>query len=163
MEVKIRTEQRLHKLGFQLPPTPEPAAAYVPAVWAGELIYVSGQTPKDGNTLLYKGKVGQDLSVDEGSKAAQICILRCLSAVKSLIGDLDLIGEIVKVIGYVNCAEDFTQHSQVLHGASNLLLDVFQTSGQHAQSAIGVNSLPGNAALEVELIVKIVENNQHKS
>lgn len=148
-------ENRLKELKISLPMPPEPGAIYVPAVMSGEYIYVSGQTPKDGVNLVYKGKLGRDLSTLEGYEASKICILRSISAVKDIILDLDRIEKIVKLTGFVNSCEDFTEQSTVINGASELLEKIFGEIGKHARSAIGVNSLPGNAAVEIELIVKI--------
>lgn len=150
----MQIEKRLEELNIQLPPTPEPAAVYIPAVEAGELIFVSGQTPKDGNTLVYKGKVGSELSVEDGYAASRICILRCLSALQSILGDLDRVARIVKLTGYVNCPDTFTQHPLVINGASDLLEQIFGERGKHARVAVGVSSLPGNAAVEIELIAQ---------
>lgn len=151
----MQIEKKLEELNIQLPPTPEPAAVYIPAVLVGDLVFVSGQTPKDGNTLVYKGKIGQEVSLEEGYAAARICILRCLSALKSIVGDLDKVERIVKLTGYVNCIDTFTAHPQVINGASDLLEQVFGEKGRHARAAVGVNSLPGHAAVEIELIAQV--------
>lgn len=148
-------ENRLKELKISIPLPPKPGAIYVPAVKSGEYIYVSGQTPKEGVNLVYKGKLGRDLSTIEGYEASKLCILRSISALKDIILDLDRIEKIVKLTGFVNSCEDFTEQSLVIDGASELLEQIFGESGKHARSAIGVNSLPGNAAVEIELIVKI--------
>ncbi len=148
-------ENRLKELKISLPSPPKPGAIYVPAVQSGEYVYVSGQTPKDGVKLLYKGKLGRDLSTIEGYEASKICVLRSISAIKDIIFDLDKVEKIVKLTGFVNSSEDFTEQSIVINGASELLEQIFGEAGKHARSAIGVNSLPGNAAVEIELIVKI--------
>ncbi len=146
----------IEKLGYKLPQAPKPAAVYVPAVRVGDIVYVSGQTPKEGNELLYKGKLGKDFTVDEGYEAARICILRALSAVEAEIGNLDKIKRIVKLTGYVNSTDDFEEQSKVINGASELLEEIFGEKGKHARVAVGTNSLPGNAAVEIELIVQVV-------
>ncbi|MCT4620258.1 MAG: RidA family protein [Marinisporobacter sp.] len=151
----MEIEKRLEILKIKLPPCPEPAAVYVPAVLSEQFIFVAGQTPKNGKELLYKGKVGRDLSTEDGYEAAKICILRAISAIKYYVGDLDKIEGIVKLTGYVNCCEDFEKHSLVINGASELLEKIFGEKGKHARVAIGTNSLPGNAAVEIELIGKI--------
>ncbi len=148
-------EIRLEKLSIKLPPCPEPAASYVPAVLSENLVFVSGQTPKDGTDLIFKGKIGRDLSLEEGKQASEICVLRSLSAIKSIIKDLDKIKKIVKVTGYINSDDDFTKHSTVLDGASELLEKIFGEKGKHARVAIGTNSLPGEAPIEIEMIVEI--------
>lgn len=151
----MRIEDRLKELDINLPECPQPAAVYVPATISDNLVFVAGQTPKDGKTLLYKGKLGKDLTIDEGYSAAQVCILRGISAVKSLIGDLDRVEQILKITGYVNCTDEFDKQSIVINGASELVEKIFGDRGKHARVAIGTNSLPGNAAVEVELIVKV--------
>ncbi|MEA3422431.1 MAG: RidA family protein [Bacillota bacterium] len=145
----------IEKFGYKLPKAPEPAAVYVPAVRVGDIIYVSGQTPKDGNELLFKGKLGKDFTLEEGYEASKVCILRSLSVVEAEIGNLDKIKRIVKLTGYVNSTDDFTDHSKVINGASELLEEVFGEKGRHARVAVGTNSLPGNAAVEIELIVQV--------
>jgi enamine deaminase RidA (YjgF/YER057c/UK114 family) len=151
-------ENRIEELKINIPLPPKPGAIYVAAVKCDDYIYVSGQTPKDGAHLLYKGKLGRDITTKEGYEASKICILRSISAIKDIILDLDQIERIVKVTGFVNSSEDFTEQSLVIDGASELLEQIFGEAGKHARSAIGVNSLPGNAAVEIELIVKIKSN-----
>ncbi len=148
-------EKRIESMGYHLPPMPKPAARYVPAVRTGNLIFVSGQTPKVGDKLLYAGKLGLDLSAAEGYEAAKICALRMLSVLKSEIGELDRIKRIVKLTGYVNSAPDFTRQSKVIDGASELLEVIFGEIGLHARVAVGTNALPGNAAVEIEMIVEV--------
>ncbi len=145
----------IEKYGYKLPKAPDPAAVYVPTVRVGDIIYVSGQTPKEGNELLYKGKLGKEFTKDEGYEAAKICILRSLSAVEAEIGNLDKIKRIVKLTGYVNSTDDFEEQSKVINGASNVLEEIFGEKGRHARVAVGTNSLPGNAAVEIELIVQV--------
>lgn len=150
-------ENRLKELNIELPLLPEPAAIYVPAVMSGEFIFVSGQTPKDGVKLVYKGKLGRDLTTAEGYEAAKLCVLRSISAIKDIVIDLDRIEKIVKLTGFVNSCDEFTEQSTVINGASELLEKIFGEVGKHARSSIGVNALPGNASVEIELIVKIKE------
>ncbi|OPL08696.1 MAG: hypothetical protein AVO33_08950 [delta proteobacterium ML8_F1] len=148
-------EKRIESMGYHLPPMPAPAARYLPAARTGNLIFISGQTPKVGDKLVYAGKLGQDLSAAEGYEASKICILRVLSALKAEVGDLDQVIRIVKLTGYVNSAPDFTKQSKVIDGASELLEVVFGEQGRHARVAVGTNALPGNAAVEIELIVEV--------
>lgn len=148
-------EERLKEMQIELPPCPTPVAAYVPGVVASGFVFASGQTPIEGDELVYKGKVGSDLSVREGYQAAKICAVRCLSELKAVVGDLDRIEQIVKVNGYVNSTGNFGEQPMVINGASELLEKVFGERGKHARAAIGVSTLPGNAAVEVELIAKI--------
>ena len=151
----MKIEKRLEELNIKLPECPKPAAIYVPAVLSDQFIFVSGQTPKDGSTLLYKGKLGRDLTVEEGYEASKVCVLRCISALKSIVGDLDNIESIVKLTGYVNSSDDFYEQSLVINGASELIEEIFGDEGKHARVAVGTNVLPGNAAVEIEIIAKI--------
>jgi len=151
----MNISKRLEELEIELPPCPKPRAAYVSAVLSEEFIFVSGQTPKRGDKLIYKGKIGRDLSVQEGYEAAKICALNCLGAIKELAGDLDNIEKIVQVTGYVNCIEEFENHSKVLDGVSELLVEIFGSKGKHARVAVGVSSLSGNAPVEIEMIVRV--------
>ena len=148
-------EAKLKEMGIELPPAPKPLAAYVPAVQAGEFVYSSGQIPLASGELKYKGKVGSDLSEAQGYEAAKLCAINCLSAVKTLIGSLDKIEKIVKVTGFVNSAPGFSAQPKVVNGASELLGGVFGDMGKHARSAVGVSELPIDAAVEVEIIVKL--------
>ena len=148
-------EAKLKEMGIVLPSVPKPLASYVPAVQTGETIYTSGQIPFVDGELMYKGKVGDQLSEQEGYQAAKICAINCLSAIKGLIGSLDNIERVVKVTGFVNSAQGFTNQPKVINGASDLLGEVFGEIGQHARSAVGVSELPLGAAVEIEMVVKI--------
>lgn len=148
-------EKRLGELGVNLLEPPAPAAQYVPAVVCGEFVFVAGQTPKEGTKLVYKGKVGRDLTLEEGADAARICAIRAISAIKGAIGSLDRVERIVQLTGYVNCGEEFEKHSLVVNGASDLLEKVFGQKGRHSRVSVGVNSLPGGAAVELQLTAKI--------
>jgi enamine deaminase RidA (YjgF/YER057c/UK114 family) len=151
----MNIENRLKELQIEIPPCPSPAAIYVPAVLSDNVVYVAGQTPKEGDKLIFKGKVGRDLSIVEGQNAARICALRCISAVKDIIKDLDKVERIIKITGYVNCFEDFEKQSLVIDGASSLMEEIFAEKGKHARVAIGANSLPGGAAVEIEMMVRV--------
>jgi enamine deaminase RidA (YjgF/YER057c/UK114 family) len=149
-------EEKLKALGLELPPPPQPAANYVGAVQTGNLLFISGHGPtKDGN-FTYRGKVGKDLSVEEGYEAARLVALNCLASAKRVIGDLDRITRVVKLLGMVNCTEDFNDHPKVINGASDLLVQLFGDSGRHARSAVGMQALPFGIAVEIEMIVEIV-------
>ena len=148
-------EAKLKELGIELPEAPKPLAAYVPAMQAGEFVYTSGQVPLEAGELKFKGKVGADLSEEEGYAAARLCAINCLSAVKGLTGSLDKIGQIVKVTGFVNSAPGFTAQPKIVNGASEFLVEVFGDAGKHARSAVGVSELPIGAPVEVEIIVKL--------
>jgi enamine deaminase RidA (YjgF/YER057c/UK114 family) len=148
-------EQRLKELGLTLPEVSAPVAAYIQAVQLDKLVYTSGQIPFVKGQLIYKGVVGKDLTLEEGYDAARVCVLNALAAVKSLAGSIDNIERIIRLTGYVNSTDGFTDQPKVMNGASELLLQIFGEEGRHARSAIGVNTLPLGAAVEVELIVKL--------
>ncbi|MBS4026702.1 MAG: RidA family protein [Clostridia bacterium] len=148
-------EEKIAELGIEIPEVPMPLAAYVPAVQAGELIFSSGQLPFVKGELKYKGKLGIDFTVEQGYEAAKACVVNCLAAIKSVIGSLDDIEQVVKLTGYVNSAPGFTSQPLVINGASELLVEIFGEKGKHARAAVGVNELPLGAAAEVEMIVKI--------
>ncbi len=147
--------ERLLELGFDLPPPPVPAAHYVPWVLSDGHIYVAGQTPKIANTVQYAGQLGAELSTQEGYQAAQLCVLRALSVLQGATTDLHRVRQIVKLTVYVNAAHGYTEHSAVADGASDLLVQLLGTSGQHTRSAVGVSSLPGNAAVEIDLVARL--------
>lgn len=149
-----KAEEKLIQLGFNLPIAPKPVAAYVPGVLDGNLIYISGQLPMQNATLI-TGKLGDDLRVEDGYAAAQICALNCLGVLKSILGDLDRVERIVKITGFVNCTSNFDAQPKVINGASELLGNVFGDIGQHARSAVGAAALPLGAACEVEMIVRV--------
>jgi enamine deaminase RidA (YjgF/YER057c/UK114 family) len=148
-------EGRLASLGHELPVVAAPLAAYVPALRTGNLIFTSGQLPTRNGELAFTGIVGRDVSVEDARAAAEICALNAIAAVKSVIGNLDNVRRVVKVVGFVASAPDFTQQPAVINGASELLLAVFGDVGKHARSAVGVAALPINAPVEVELIVEV--------
>lgn len=147
---------RLDQLGLTLPSSPAPAAHYLPWRAANKTIYLAGQTPKEGSVLKYQGQIGRDLTVAQGYDAATLCTMRLLSALQDAVGDLDHVERVVKVTVFVNAAPDFTQHAQVANGASDLLCALFPDAGQHARSAVGASALPGNAAVEIEMIAQRV-------
>lgn len=148
-------DEKIKSLRITIPESPEPVAAYVPAVKVGNMIYTSGQIPIVEGALKYKGKIGLNLSEEDGYEAARICCINCLSVIKGLVESLDEVERIVKVTGYVNSAPGFTGQSKVINGVSDLLGEIFAESGQHARAAIGVCELPIDAAVEVEMIVKL--------
>ncbi|GAA2291596.1 RidA family protein [Nonomuraea roseoviolacea subsp. roseoviolacea] len=148
-------EQRLAELGLTLPEVVPPLAAYVPAVRTGDLVYTSGQVPLVEGKLPLVGKVGAELTVDEGREMARICALNALAALKSEVGDLGRIVRIVKAVVFVASDPGFTGQPQVANGASELLAEVLGEAGRHARSAVGVASLPLDAPVEVELIAEV--------
>jgi enamine deaminase RidA (YjgF/YER057c/UK114 family) len=150
-----KIEKRLSELNIVLPQASAPIANYVNAVRTGNLIYLSGKGPTMPDGKLIKGKVGADLTIEEGKAAARITGLNLLAALKAEIGDLDKVKRIVKVLGMVNCPADFGQQPQVINGFSDLMVEVFGDKGKHARSAVGMGSLPDNIAVEIEMIVEV--------
>jgi enamine deaminase RidA (YjgF/YER057c/UK114 family) len=148
-------EARLKDLNIELPEAPKPLAAYIPAKQAGQLIFTAGQLPMVNGELFLKGLLGRDVEIEDANKAARICTLNGLAAIKGLIGDLDKIKQIVRVVGYVASVPNFTQQPAVINGASELLLEIFGDRGKHARSAVGMAVLPLNASVEVELTVEV--------
>jgi len=148
-------ESRLKSLGYELPEVVPPVAAYVPAVRAGTMVFTSGQLPMKAGQLTCTGIVGADTTPEDAKAAAQLCALNAIAAVKSVLGNLDNVRRVVKVVGFVASAPDFTGQPGVINGASEFLLEVFGESGKHARSAVGVAALPLNASVEVEIIVEV--------
>ncbi len=153
----MEVESKMRELGIEVPEAPKPLGAYIPAIVVGPLVFVSGEKATVGGRLEFKGKVGKDLSLEEGYEAARICGINCLAALKSVVEDLDDVERIVKVVGYVNSGEGFNQQPKVVNGASELLLQIFGERGQHARVAVGVNELPDDSPVEVSMIVKLKE------
>ncbi|MGE5612255.1 MAG: RidA family protein [Bacillota bacterium] len=146
--------ENLAALGLELPPVPKAVGAYVPAVISNNLCYSSGQTGTAQGRLVYRGKVGAELSVEDGYKSAQIAMLNVLAELKWALGDLDRITRVVKLTGYVASAPGFDQQPKVVNGASELLERLFAERGRHARSAIGVAELPFGAPVEIEAVVE---------
>jgi len=145
---------RLGQLGVALPDVVAPLASYMPAVRTGNLVYTAGQLPIEGGKLVRAGKVGAEVSPEEGKAMARICVLNALAAVDSLVG-IDAVTQVVKVVGFVASAPGFNGQPNIVNGASDLLAEVFGDKGAHARSAVGVSELPLNAPVEVELIVEV--------
>jgi len=150
-------EHRLADLGIELPAVPPPAGLYAPAVRSGNQLYVSGQVPRagDGSGVAAVGKLGHDITVEEGAALARTCALQALAVVRAELGSLDRVRRVVRVAGYVASASGFTQHPAVINGASQLLLDVFGEAGRHARVAIGVAELPAGVPVEVEFLFEV--------
>lgn len=148
-------EQNLEKLEITLPASSQPVANYVNFVKAGNLLFLSGKGPlkPDGTNII--GKVGKDLSIEEGYEAAKLCAISHIAVLKDELGDLSRVKRIVKVLGMVNCADEFTEQPQVINGYSDLMVAVFEERGRHARSAVGMKALPMNIAVEVEVIVEV--------
>ncbi len=148
-------EQKLKEMGIELPSPPKPVAAYVPTVRSGNFVFVSGQIALVEGELKYQGKVGGELSLEEGYDAAKICTINCLSVLKGEIGDLSKIKKIVKMTGFVSSAPNFNKQPQVVNGGSELLGKVLGEKGEHTRAAVGVSELPLNSPVEVEMIVEV--------
>ncbi len=148
-------EQRLAELGLEVPAVAPPAGAYVPAVRTGAYVHTSGQLPLVGGKLVATGKVGAEVSPEQAKELARICALNGLAAIRAEVGDLGQVRRVVKVLGFVASAPDFTAQPGVVNGASELLAQVFGEAGRHARSAVGVAVLPLDAPVEVELLVEL--------
>lgn len=155
--VVANPEARLAELGIELPEVPAAIANYVPAVRSGNLVFLAGQIAKGPDGKFLTGKVGADLTVEQGAAAARICAIQLIAALKAEIGDLSKVKRIVRVGGFVACTDDFTAQSRVVNGASDLLVAVFGDAGRHARAAVGVNALPAGAPVEIELIAEVTD------
>jgi enamine deaminase RidA (YjgF/YER057c/UK114 family) len=151
---------RLAKIGAQLPPAPSPIGNFVNFVRDGNLIYLSGQGPRDRDGVLSMGKVGVDVSVEDAYQDAKLTGLNLLAVMHEALGDLARVKQIVKVFGMVNAAPDFTKHPDVINGCSDLFVSVFGDAGKHARSAVGLGSLPGHITVEIEAIIAVHDDTQ---
>ena len=150
-------EQRLREMGIELPPCPVPVAAYVPAARGGNFIFAAGQTAIIDDQVVYKGKLGREYGIEEGYDAARIAAIRVIAELKSIVGDLDRIEQIVKLTGYVSSAEGFGDQPKVVNGASELIRKAFGAKGEHARVAFGVAELPDGAPVEIDVIAYVSE------
>ncbi|MBP0446774.1 RidA family protein [Roseomonas sp. SSH11] len=150
-----RIRARLAELGVTLPEPATPIANYVPAVITGSLLFVSGQVPMREGKIAYRGKLGSGVQVEIGQQAAQLCFINVLAQAQAALGSLDRVKRVVRLGGFIAAVPEFTQHAQVMNGASDLAVAVFDDIGRHARSTIGVPSLPGDAAVEVEAVFEI--------
>ncbi|HEY7570760.1 MAG TPA: RidA family protein [Nitrososphaeraceae archaeon] len=150
-------KDRLNSLNLVLPKTPKSAGLYVPVVITGNLVFVSGQLPieqgSNSSYIKFGGKVGKDISLEDGKKAAQLCTMNALSQLEFALGSLDRVDKFIKISGYVNCEASFTEHPKIIDGASDLILQIFGEKGKHTRVALGMNSLPLNGAVEIDYIV----------
>jgi len=149
-------EERLARLGLQLPPAPAPLAAYRPWIRTGDLLFISGQLPMENGVLTVTGKLGTELDEAAGRKAAVLCTLNGLAQVRSAVSDLNRVKQCVRLAGFVNSGPGFTGQPGVLNGASELLAEIFEDRGVHARVAVGVAELPLNAAVEIEFLFEIM-------
>jgi enamine deaminase RidA (YjgF/YER057c/UK114 family) len=150
----MTVEERLDELGIALPDAPKPLANYVPALRAGDLVFLSGHGPIAADGTVVTGKVGGELDVEQGKAAARLTTVNLLATLRSELGSLDRVAGIVKVFGMVNCAPGFADLPTVVNGCSDLLVDVFGDAGRHARSAMGAAELPFGIAVEIELIAR---------
>ncbi len=150
-------EDKLKELKIELPPVSQPIANYVHVVRTGNLLFLAGKGPSDSKGVFITGKVGKDLTLEEGQQAARLTAINQLAVLKAELGSLTKIKRIVKVLGMVNCEADFKDHPGVINGFSDLMVEIFGEKGKHARSAVGMCSLPRNMAVEIELIVEVEE------
>jgi enamine deaminase RidA (YjgF/YER057c/UK114 family) len=151
-----RIETVLQQRGIELPQAAAPAANYVPAVRAGKLLFIAGQVPIWNGEIKWVGRVGKELTVEQGQQAARLCALNIIAQAKAACGgDLDRIARCVKLDGFVQCADDFIQQPQVVNGASDLMVEIFGDAGRHARVAVGTNALPRGVAVEVAAVFEL--------
>jgi len=150
-------ETKLKEKGIVLIPPSSPVANYVNAVRTGNLLYLAGKGPLKADNTYVTGKVGKDLTIEQGYEAARITAINHLAVLKNELGSLNKVKRIVKVLGMVNCTEDFKDQPKVINGYSDLMVEIFGDNGKHARSAVGMNALPFNMAVEIEVIVEIEE------
>jgi len=149
-------EENIKNLGLNIPELPKALANYVPYKLVGNTIYISGQAPAQNGEIIYRGKVGSDITVEDGIEAAKLCVINIIAAVKKgLDGDWDKLDSFVKLTGYVNCQDNFTDQPKVINGASDMLVDIFGEQGRHARVAVGSNALPLGIAVEIDAIVQL--------
>ena len=149
-------EKNIKDLDLNIPDMATPIANYVPYKIFDKILYVSGQAPSKDGSLIYIGKVGEEISEEDGIKAAELCCINIIAALKSAINsDWDKLDGFIKLGGFVNCNTDFTNHPQIINGASNLLVKIFGEQGKHARFAVGSNSLPMNISVEIEAAIKL--------
>jgi enamine deaminase RidA (YjgF/YER057c/UK114 family) len=152
-----KIETKLAELGHTLPPPPPPAGNYLPATRSGNLMWLAGVGSRHPDGSRITGKLGADLTTRQGYEAARWCALNLLTRMKAELGDLDRVSRILKVVGMVNSAPDFTEQAQVVDGASDLFVELFGDQGRHSRSAPGMGALPGNNAVIVECVIEVAE------
>ena len=150
-----KIDARLKELGIELPGAAAPAANYVPYVLTGNQLWIAGQVTFWDGKLKYRGKVGTDLTIEQGIDAARVCGLNILAQAKAALGDLDRVVRVVKLGGFVNAAGDFTDHPKVINGASDLIVEVFGDAGKHARFALGASGLPLDSAVEIDAVIEV--------
>jgi enamine deaminase RidA (YjgF/YER057c/UK114 family) len=154
-ERAMSAEKKLKEMGIVLPESPKPLANYVRTVRTGNLLFVSGHGPyNDGKTLLV-GKLGREVAIEEGYKTARNVAVNCLASIRESLGSLDRVKRVIKLLGMVNCTEDFKDQPKVMNGASDLLVELFGEAGRHARSAVGMQALPNQIPVEIEMILEV--------
>jgi len=153
MDGKI--EARLATLGIALPDAPNPVANYVPTTAAGNLLFISGQVSKAADGSIVKGHLGGNMGVEEGRQAARLCALNILAQARAALGSLDRVGQVVRLNAFVAATPGFTEHPQVVNGASDLMVEVLGDKGRHTRVAVGVASLPLGCAVEIDAVIRI--------
>jgi enamine deaminase RidA (YjgF/YER057c/UK114 family) len=155
MSPDMSVDTRLQRLGLQLPAAPQPVASYIPAVRSGNLLFLSGVLPFHEGKVRPIGKLGRDVTPEQGKEASRRALLNALAIVREALGTLDHVTQVVRMVGHVASAEGFTQQPIVVNGASDLLVEIFGEAGRHARVAVGVAELPLNAPVELELIIEV--------
>ena len=149
-------EKNIKDLDLNIPDMAIPLANYVPYKIFDKILYISGQAPIKEGSMIYKGKVGEDITEEEGIKAAELCCINIIAALKSAINsDWEQLDGFIKLGGFVNCNDNFTNHPQIINGASNLLVKIFGEQGKHTRFAVGTNSLPMDIAVEIDAVIKL--------
>jgi enamine deaminase RidA (YjgF/YER057c/UK114 family) len=152
---QVDFDKKLKDLGITLPAPSKPVANYVKAVRTGNLVFLAGHAPVKPDGTYVTGKVGRDLTIEQGYEAAKLTAISLLATLKAELGDLNKVKRVVKVLGMVNCHSDFTDQPKIINGCSDLLVAVFGDNGKHARSAVGMNALPFNTSVEIEMIVEV--------
>ena len=149
-------EENIKNLGLNIPELPKALANYVPFKIVGKTMYISGQAPVRNGEMIYKGKVGSDITIEEGIEAAKLCVINIIAAVKTgLEGDWNKLDSFVKLTGFVNCQDSFTDQPKIINGASDMLVEIFGDQGRHARVAVGSNALPLGISVEIDAIIQL--------
>ena len=149
-------DENIKNLGLNIPELPKALANYVPYKIVGKTMYISGQAPVRNGEMIYKGKVGSDITIEEGIEAAKLCVINIIAAVKTgLEGDWNKLDSFVKLTGFVNCQDSFTDQPKIINGASDMLVEIFGDQGRHARVAVGSNALPLGISVEIDAIIQL--------
>ena len=149
-------DENIKNLGLNIPELPKALANYVPFKRVGKTMYISGQAPVRNGEMIYKGKVGSDITIEEGIEAAKLCVINIIAAVKTgLEGDWNKLDSFVKLTGFVNCQDSFTDQPKIINGASDMLVEIFGDQGRHARVAVGSNALPLGISVEIDAIIQL--------